>query len=124
MSGSSLSLCGARPRTAPSRSSSTKQQPKGLARSSSIAPPRPTLGQPTAPARVQQWKNSLLDLSLRNRLINYTDRAGVKLRVPEGRLGELEDLVSAGRAIALRPLDQIEEVDASTRRAVGCRAAR
>ena len=76
-------------------------------------------GQPTAPARVQQWKNSLLDLSLRNRLINYTDRAGVKLRVPEGRLGELEDLVSAARPIALRPLDQIEEVD----RARGVRSA-
>ncbi len=32
----------------------------------------------SVPARVQQWKNSLLDLSLRNRLINYTDRAGVR----------------------------------------------
>ena len=76
-------------------------------------------GTPAAPPRVQQWKNSLLDLSLRNRLINYTDRAGVKLRVPEGRLGELEDLVSGGRPIALRPLDQIEEVD----RARGVRSA-
>jgi hypothetical protein len=32
-----------------------------------------------APARVAQWKNALLDLSLRNRLINYTERAGFRL---------------------------------------------
>src|SRR6478609_6284608 len=34
-------------------------------------------GKPEAPPRVQQWKNALLDLSLRNRLINYTERSGL-----------------------------------------------
>ena len=34
------------------------------------------------PARVGQWKNALLDLSLRNKLINYTDRAGYRIEVP------------------------------------------
>src|SRR3712207_2851565 len=33
----------------------------------------PAAGGPV-PVRVQQWKNSLLDLSLRNRLINYSER--------------------------------------------------
>ncbi|MGQ0845288.1 MAG: DUF3320 domain-containing protein [Sporichthyaceae bacterium] len=66
-----------------------------------------------APGRVAQWKNSLLDLSLRNRLLNYTDRTGIGLRVPEGRLGLLEDLVSAGQPIALRPSDQLDAVDAA-----------
>src|SRR6476661_295270 len=36
-------------------------------------------GKPEAPPRVQQWKNALLDLSLRNRLINYTERSGLAL---------------------------------------------
>ena len=35
----------------------------------------------------QQWKNALLDLSLRNRLINYTPRAGIALTVPDGAAG-------------------------------------
>jgi len=39
-------------------------------------------GRPEIPARVQQWKSSLLDLSLRNRLINYSERAGLPLTVP------------------------------------------
>lgn len=34
------------------------------------------------PARVSQWKNSLLDLSLRNKLINYTERSGYPTRRP------------------------------------------
>jgi hypothetical protein len=65
----------------------------------------------SSPPRIQQWKNSLLDLSLRNRLINYSDRAGVRIRVADGRLGAIEDLIHARKALALRPLDQIEEVD-------------
>lgn len=70
---------------------------------------RPTVRE--APPRVQQWKNSLLDLSLRNRLINYTERAGVAIRVPQGMLGQIEDVVSARRPLSLCPDDQIEEVD-------------
>ncbi|MGQ0466145.1 MAG: DUF3320 domain-containing protein [Sporichthyaceae bacterium] len=69
-------------------------------------------GRGDVPPRVQQWKNSLLDLSLRNRLINYTDRSGVRLHVPGDGLGTFEDIVSAGKSIVLRPLDQIEAVDA------------
>ena len=45
---------------------------------------------PEAPPRVQQWKNALLDLSLRNRLINYTERSGLALAVPDSALGALE----------------------------------
>ncbi|HEY0890270.1 MAG TPA: DUF4011 domain-containing protein [Nocardioides sp.] len=66
-----------------------------------------------APTRIQQWKNSLLDLSLRNRLINYTDTAGVRLRVPESMIGQVEDLISAQKPITLRPVDQIDEIDRS-----------
>src|SRR3954452_15901723 len=56
------------------------------------AEPRPAGTRPEAPARVQQWKNALLDLSLRNRLINYTERSGLPLVVPAESLGILENL--------------------------------
>ncbi|MGY1771049.1 DUF4011 domain-containing protein [Blastococcus sp. SYSU D00813] len=67
-------------------------------------------GRPEAPARVQQWKNSLLDLSLRNRLINYTERSGLPLTVPAGSLATLEDLLSGGTAVTLLPSDRLAAV--------------
>ncbi|MGY1815616.1 DUF3320 domain-containing protein [Blastococcus sp. SYSU D00820] len=72
------------------------------------APPVP--GRPEAPARVQQWKNSLLDLSLRNRLINYTERAGLPLTVPDEHLATLENFVSDGTPITLLPADRLPAV--------------
>ncbi|MGY1823324.1 DUF4011 domain-containing protein [Geodermatophilus sp. SYSU D00079] len=72
------------------------------------APVQP--GRPETPARVQQWKNSLLDLSLRNRLINYSERAGLPLAVPAASLGTLEDLLHAGTAVQLLPSDRIAAV--------------
>jgi hypothetical protein len=65
---------------------------------------------PQPPARVQQWKNALLDLSLRNRLINYTERSGLPLAVPHDALGTLEDLVSGGATLTLLPSDRIAGV--------------
>jgi len=62
------------------------------------------------PPRVQQWKNALLDLSLRNKLINFSERNSIKLVVPEGALAHLEDLVNADKAITLLPADQIDRV--------------
>lgn len=63
-----------------------------------------------APARVQKWKNALLDLSLRNRLINFTSRAAVRLNVAPGGLAGLEDLVMSGRSILLAPGDSFDDV--------------
>ena len=59
---------------------------------------------------MQQWKNALLDLSLRNRLINYTERAGLALAVPDAALGALEDFVHDGTPITLLPGDQLAAV--------------
>jgi hypothetical protein len=67
-------------------------------------------GRPEIPARVQQWKNSLLDLSLRNRLINYSERAGLPLTVPASHLAVLEDLLHSGTAVQLLPDDRIAAV--------------
>src|SRR5687768_9296531 len=67
---------------------------------------------PEPPARVQQWKNALLDLSLRNRLINYTERSGLALTVPDSALGILENFVHDGTPITLLPADKLAAVQA------------
>ncbi|MCI2956760.1 DUF3320 domain-containing protein [Agromyces atrinae] len=69
------------------------------------------VGAPAIPRRVQLWKNALLDLSLRNKLINYTDRAGYRLEVPPSAIARLEDAINAGHAIALNSSDDIPTVD-------------
>lgn len=58
------------------------------------------------PYRVQQWKNSLLDLSLRNQLINFRATAGsLRLIVPEGSLPFIEDSLHEQQSFSLAPLD-------------------
>jgi hypothetical protein len=74
----------------------------------------------SAPPRIAQWKNALLDLSLRNRLINYTPRAGIALTVPDAHLGTVEDLVNGGTSLTLLPNDQL----AAVQRERGLRSAR
>ncbi len=69
--------------------------------------PRHTSG---VPARVQQWKNSLLDLSLRNRLVNFPERGSVALAIPDGALGRFEDMVNSGAAVQLQPSDALDEI--------------
>ena len=54
-----------------------------------------------APTPVQNWQKSLLDLSLRNPLINRTSRHAVELRVPLALIGEFEDLVNDKEYITL-----------------------
>ena len=54
-----------------------------------------------APKQVQNWQKSLLDLSLRNPLINRVSRHAVELRVPPALIGEFEDLVNDKEYIAL-----------------------
>ena len=67
-------------------------------------------GRKPVPPRVQQWKNSLLDLSLRNKLIKFSDRASVALSVPREQLGRFEDLVNESTALTLRPADALDDV--------------
>ncbi|PZE61234.1 DNA helicase [Curtobacterium sp. MCPF17_001] len=62
------------------------------------------------PPRVRQWKNNLLDLSLRNRLINFTKTAQFPLFVASDGLAEFEDVLSAGESIELLPSDALPAV--------------
>jgi len=56
-----------------------------------------------APRRVKRWMDSLLDLSLRNPLLNYRFSAAssVSLMVPDGFLGRLEDILQSGGKLGL-----------------------
>jgi hypothetical protein len=63
------------------------------------------------PPRVTQWKNALLDLSLRNRLINYTERSGYSMAVPAPAVSRLEDAINAHTPITLVPSDHVATVD-------------
>lgn len=59
-----------------------------------------------APERVEKWKSDLLDLSVRNRLINCSESARsshkiIELAVPETILGPFEDLINSGKTITL-----------------------
>ncbi|GAA1799530.1 DUF4011 domain-containing protein [Planosporangium flavigriseum] len=58
------------------------------------------------PQRVQQWKRSLLDLSLRNPLLNLPKRGrGLDLHVPPGSLAVLDTMVHEGGQIQVIPQD-------------------
>ena len=82
------------------------------------AHPAPGSETRTAPARVtppriSQWKNALLDLSLRNRLINFTERGALALAltVPDRHLADVEDLVTGGTGLTLLPADRMSTTD-------------
>jgi len=63
-----------------------------------------------APPRIQSWKNALLDLSLRNRLINFSERTPLSLAVPQGSIGHVEDRLNANQAITLQPSDDLAQI--------------
>lgn len=75
-----------------------------------VADERDAQGRAVAPPRVAQWKNALLDLSLRNRLINFTSRAGYQLAVPGAALGRLEDMINGGASVTLLASDDVPEI--------------
>lgn len=75
-----------------------------------VADQRDAQGREPAPPRVAQWKNALLDLSLRNRLINFTSSAGYQLAVPGAALGRLEDMINAGAGVTLLASDDVPEI--------------
>ncbi|MBK7820484.1 MAG: DUF4011 domain-containing protein [Tessaracoccus sp.] len=73
------------------------------------APPPTQSDARPMPARVRQWKNALLDLGLRNRLINFTARSAVHLHLDADSLRALEDHLNAHRLVGLRPSDDVPD---------------
>ncbi|WP_411731280.1 DUF4011 domain-containing protein [Paeniglutamicibacter sp.] len=73
--------------------------------------PTPTTTGKTAPPRIAAWKNGLLDLSLRSRLLNFTERSRIPLAIPDSVMAGLEDLVNNGKSLELLPADEIGALD-------------
>ncbi|MGB4646080.1 MAG: DUF4011 domain-containing protein [Arcanobacterium sp.] len=63
-----------------------------------------------APARVQQWKNALLDLSLRNQLINFRPKRAIELQLPGEGVHTIENWLNASRTITLLAHDDINPI--------------
>ena len=68
----------------------------------------------SVPARIQSWKNSLLDLSFRNRLLNLNpSRHGIKILPPLDMLGWIEDQLNNGSPLVLGAIDALNDVQAA-----------
>lgn len=65
-----------------------------------------------APLRIRRWKASLLDLSFRNALLNFTEkRSAFDMLLSPKAIGDLEDQLHLGSSVELRPLTLIPDVD-------------
>ena len=82
-----------------------------VAQRSAMATPLAAEVEESPSARVQRWLNRLLDLSLRNRLINFRETSKT-LKFNAGDVADLEDRLSDGQSLRLRPTGAGVTVDA------------
>lgn len=76
--------------------------PKAVAEAGAARPTRPPRDQESAADRLARWKTSLLDLSLRNRLLNFKDsKKSIPILCPD--IAGLEDALAADEAFRVRP---------------------
>jgi len=83
---------------------------------------RTTADAPPAVAdRFRQWRDKLLDLSVRNKLLNFRDDTKGALRLDVPDIAKLEDLLASDQALDVhpRPIDARDERDAALTRARG-----
>lgn len=67
-------------------------------------------GEPAYPVRVERWRTSLLDLSLRNPLLKLKKTSGVELHVPEQALARFEDFLAAEKPLHVRSGQDLPEI--------------
>lgn len=68
----------------------------------------------TTPARIEMWKSSLLDLTMRNPLLNFRpDKNGLELLPPRDLLPQLEDDLHSGKQFNVLAVDQVSELAAA-----------
>ena len=81
----------------------------------SVGPdPRPR--RPDPPPRVQAWKNALLDLTLRNRLLNLAGpMTQAPLVTPSEQLGLLAQILQEGKTVSVRAVDDLAGAVAADR---------
>jgi hypothetical protein len=59
-----------------------------------------------APERIERWKSALLDLTLKNQLINFRQRKGSVVRIVAGmgNLGTIEDILFTSNGLKISPV--------------------
>ena len=78
--------------------------------------PDPRPRRPDAPPRVQAWKNALLDLTLRNRLLNLAGpMTQAPLVTPSEQLGLLAQILQEGKTVSVRAVDDLAGAVAADR---------
>jgi len=78
----------------------------GIPEAGSATPREPP--RPAPPPRVQAWKNALLDLTLRNKLLNMnTAMTQAPLLTPSEQLGTLAGILQEGRTVSVRAVDDL-----------------
>lgn len=75
-------------------------------------PTRATLSSADAafPLRVERWRTSLLDLSLRNPLLKLKKTSGIELHIPEQALAHFEDTLASERVLHIRCGEELPEI--------------
>ncbi len=61
--------------------------------------------------RVERWKQNLLDLTLRNKLLNCKEKQTVSILPPDARLSETLERLSEGKRFLIRPAQSILKAD-------------
>ncbi len=93
--------------------------PRGMPAAAGIpAGPAPSRrdDRPPPPPRVQAWKNALLDLTLRNRLLSMNGpMTQAPLVTPSEQLGLLAGLLQEGRTVSVRAVDDLAGAVAADR---------
>ena len=78
--------------------------------------PDPRPRRPDPPPRVQAWKNALLDLTLRNRLLNLAGpMTQAPLVTPSEQLGLLAQILQEGKTVSVRAVDDLAGAVAADR---------
>ncbi|MEZ5966577.1 MAG: DUF3320 domain-containing protein [Planctomycetota bacterium] len=107
---SSPGTVGATPATMPADSPSADPRPVGVPRGST--PPATVPADESPTTRLDRWKRKLLDLSLRNRLINFRPTK-LALRLAHADPAALEDALAGGADFVLRPAPSRDAARAS-----------
>ncbi|MCJ8502469.1 DUF3320 domain-containing protein [Desulfatitalea alkaliphila] len=80
--------------------------PQGVDEAGTMAPTRPAGDRESTADRLAKWKSNLLDLSLRNRLLNFKDsKKSIPLLCPD--IAGLEDALAANEGFRVRPKPKV-----------------
>ncbi len=73
----------------------------------------PAANRTAMPPRFLQWQNALIDLSLRNPLLNLSSRTGLRLAAPGALGARIDDRIASGKRLVVLPYDGLGAMQAA-----------